>query len=72
MKMEEIITDGDMDKRQVVNQEVLKCASGYSQGYTSNRVVDTKTIEAYGDLSDKEIIDMVENTFTGLTEDDLK
>lgn len=26
---------GGMGKRQVVNQGVLKCASGYSQGHTS-------------------------------------
>lgn len=50
-KPEEIITDeeiervhananfGSMDKRQVVNQGVLKCASGYYQGSTSNAII---------------------------------
>ncbi|WP_299083218.1 hypothetical protein [uncultured Paraglaciecola sp.] len=50
-KPEEIITDdeiesvhananfGGMDKRTVVNQGVLKCASGYYQGGTSNAII---------------------------------
>lgn len=51
MKPEEIITDkeiecvhananfGSMSKRDVVNQGVLKCASGYYQGHTSNQII---------------------------------
>lgn len=50
-KPEDIITDeeiervhgnanfGGMDKRTVVNQGVLKCASGYYQGSTSNAII---------------------------------
>lgn len=50
-KPEEIISDeeierihananfGSMGKRTVVNQGVLKCASGYYQGSTSNRII---------------------------------
>lgn len=50
-KPEEIITDeeiervhananfGSMSKRQVVNQGVLKCASGYYQGSTSTQII---------------------------------
>ncbi len=50
-KPEEIISDeeiervhahanfGTMEKREVVNQAVLKCASGYYQGSTSNAIV---------------------------------
>lgn len=50
-KPEEIISDdeiervhananfGSMDKRTVVNQGVLKCASGYYQGSTSNAII---------------------------------
>jgi uncharacterized membrane protein len=30
---------GSMDKRTVVNQGVLKCASGYYQGSTSNAII---------------------------------
>ena len=30
---------GGMDKRTVVDQGVLKCASGYYQGSTSNRII---------------------------------
>lgn len=30
---------GDMEKRDVVNLGVLKCASGYHQGFTSRRIV---------------------------------
>ena len=30
---------GSMDKRQVVNQGVLKCASGYYQGSTSTQII---------------------------------
>lgn len=30
---------GNMDKRAVVNQAVLKCASGYYQGSTSNQII---------------------------------
>lgn len=30
---------GSMDKRTVVNQGVLKCASGYYQGHTSNQII---------------------------------
>lgn len=30
---------GSMGKREVVNQGVLKCASGYSQGHTSNQII---------------------------------
>jgi len=30
---------GGMDKRTVVNQGVLKCASGYYQGSTSNSII---------------------------------
>lgn len=30
---------GSMDKRTVVNQGVLKCASGYYQGHTSNMII---------------------------------
>ena len=30
---------GSMGKRQVVNQGVLKCASGYHQGSTSNHIL---------------------------------
>lgn len=30
---------GSMSKRQVVDQGVLKCASGYYQGYTSTRII---------------------------------
>ena len=48
---EEIITDeeiervhananfGSMGKREVVNQGVLKCASGYYQGHTSTQII---------------------------------
>lgn len=51
MKPEEIISDaeidrvhananfGSMPKREVVNQGVLKCASGYKQGSTSNQIL---------------------------------
>ncbi|WP_417329212.1 hypothetical protein [Halomonas cupida] len=51
MKPEDIITDeeiervhananfGDMGKREVVNQGVLKCASGYYQGHTSRQII---------------------------------
>ena len=51
MEPEDIISDeeiervhananfGSMGKRQVVNQGVLKCASGYSQGYTSKQII---------------------------------
>lgn len=57
---EEIITDekiekvhananfGSMGKRQVVNQGVLKCASGYYQGSTS-----TQIIKEHGLINDK-------------------
>lgn len=50
-KTEEIITDeeidrvhananfGSMGKRQVVNQGVLKCASGYYQGSTYTQII---------------------------------
>lgn len=50
MTPEEIITDsevervhananfGAMNKREVVNQAVLKCASSYHQGYTSKQI----------------------------------
>ena len=50
-KLEEIISDeeiervhananfGGMNKRTVVNQGVLKCASGYYQGSTSNAII---------------------------------
>lgn len=50
-KVEEIISDeeiervhananfGCMSKRDVVNQGVLKCASGYYQGSTSNQII---------------------------------
>lgn len=50
-KPREIITDeeidrvhananfGGMEKRQVVNQGVLKCASGYYQGSTSTHII---------------------------------
>ena len=37
-----------MDKREVVNQGVLKCASGYYQGSTS-----TQIIKEHGLVSDK-------------------
>ena len=49
--MKEIITDdeiehvhananfGGMDKREVVNQGLLKCASGYYQGSTSTQII---------------------------------
>jgi len=49
--MKEIITDdeivcvhananfGGMDKREVVNQGVLKCASGLYQGHTSTQII---------------------------------
>lgn len=30
---------GGMDKRDVVNQGILKCASGYYQGSTSTRII---------------------------------
>lgn len=30
---------GGMSKRTVVDQAVLKCASGYHQGYTSNQII---------------------------------
>jgi hypothetical protein len=30
---------GSMDKRTVVDQGVLKCASGYYQGHTSNMII---------------------------------
>lgn len=30
---------GSMDKRQVVRQGVLKCASGYYQGHTSTQII---------------------------------
>ena len=30
---------GSMDKREVVNQGVLKCASGFYQGSTSNAII---------------------------------
>lgn len=48
---QEIITDkevekvhayaefGKMSKREVVNQAVLKCASGYYQGHTSQQII---------------------------------
>jgi len=39
---------GSMDKRAVVNQGVLKCASGYYQGSTS-----TAIIKAHGLIDDK-------------------
>jgi len=51
MKPEDIISDseiervhgaasfGTMTKRDVVNGGVLKCASGYSQGSTSERII---------------------------------
>jgi len=51
MSVQDIITDeeitkvhananfGDMDKRDVVNLGVLKCASGYHQGYTSTQII---------------------------------
>lgn len=57
---EDIITDeeiervhananfGSMEKRQVVNQGVLKCASGYYQGSTS-----TQIIKEHGLIDDK-------------------
>ncbi len=60
MKPEEIITDeeiervhananfGSMSKRDVVNQGVLKCASGYYQGHTS-----TQIIKEHGLVNDK-------------------
>ena len=50
MSVEDIISDeeiekihananfGPMNKRDVVNLAVLKCASGYYQGYTSNQI----------------------------------
>ena len=50
-KPEDIITDeeiervhananfGSMGKREVVNQGVLKCASGYYQGHTSTQII---------------------------------
>lgn len=31
---------GGMEKRDVVNLGVLKCASGYYQGATSNRIIE--------------------------------
>ena len=30
---------GSMDKRTVVDQGVLKCASGFYQGHTSNQII---------------------------------
>ena len=30
---------GHMDKRTVVDQGVLKCAAGFYQGHTSNRII---------------------------------
>jgi spore coat protein U-like protein len=30
---------GSMDKREVVNQGVLKCASGFYQGHTSSQII---------------------------------
>lgn len=39
---------GSMSKRQVVNQGVLKCASGYHQGHTS-----TQIIKEHGLIDDK-------------------
>lgn len=39
---------GGMGKRQVVNQGVLKCASGYYQGHTS-----TQIIKEHGLINDK-------------------
>lgn len=39
---------GSMDKRDVVNQGVLKCASGYYQGHTS-----TQIITKHGLINDK-------------------
>lgn len=51
MKASEIITDeeiervhananfGHMKKRNVVDQAVLKCASGYYQGHTSTQII---------------------------------
>jgi len=30
---------GSISKRDVVNQGVLKCASGYYQGHTSNQII---------------------------------
>jgi len=59
-KVEEIISNdeiervhananfGGMDKREVVNQGVLKCASGYYQGSTS-----TAIIKEHGLIDDK-------------------
>jgi len=60
MQQKEIITDeeiervhananfGGMDKRDVVNLGVLKCASGYYQGHTS-----TQIIKEHGLINDK-------------------
>ena len=31
---------GSMPKRDVVDQGILKCASGYYQGYTSTRIIE--------------------------------
>lgn len=51
MNVQEIITDeeiekvwggahfGSMQKRDIVNQAVLKCASGYYQGKTSTQII---------------------------------
>lgn len=39
---------GGMDKRTVVDQGVLKCASGYHQGYTS-----TEILKEHGLITDK-------------------
>lgn len=51
MSVQDIITDeeiikvhananfGSMDKRDVVNLGVLKCASGYNQGHTSRMII---------------------------------
>lgn len=39
---------GDMEKREVVNQGILKCASGYYQGSTSRQI-----IKEHGLINDK-------------------